>query len=341
MIHYILHRNDNYNSDATYNRVRLICQGLTRCQVNVKFHLLILPQNSSLFDKGIVYLRDLFRLLFLLLVTGKKDVVIFYGNTFFYYLYPLFCKKTNLVIEHNDYPFHEIIQNINKSYLKDYFGKLVNDIYICPLVVDLDEFVYSKGQTNAIDGEYIAYCGNLNNEKDGVMILFDAFRSFHIKYPNMKLVLIGNGENEFVNNLKEKIIDNDLRECVIIKGPVPHDEVCNWLVNATILALARPSSRQAEGGIPSKVGEYLASGVPCVITRTGDLPLYLNDGIDCFLCNPDSVELFTERLEQCYLSDRTVVGEMGRKSALQFSNIVQAKHLIDYLERKYNISLKA
>ena len=232
MIHYILQRNDNYNSDATYNRVRLLCQGLLKCGADVKFHLFILPSKPSFFDKIVAYLRDLFKIMVILLITGKKDVVIIYGNSFYYYLFPILRKKTNFVIEHNDYPFHEIVENIPKSnekwskknlnylkyasslitcssYLKNYFKQYVNDIFICPLVVNINEFKNST-IVNPKTDEYIAYCGNINNEKDGVLILLESYRLFHNNHPGIGLVLIGEGEKEFVEELKLKILNYGL-----------------------------------------------------------------------------------------------------------------------------------
>ena len=108
-----------------------------------------------------------------------------------------------------------------------------------------------------------------------------------------------------------------------------------------MLVLARPNNKQAEGGIPSKVAEYLACGVPCVITKTGDLPKYLHDGEDCFLCDPDDENIFFQRMVDCYNSDRTLIGCNAKKVVRQFNYIEQSSLLVDYLENKFMIRLRS
>ena len=61
-----------------------------------------------------------------------------------------------------------------------------------------------------------------------------------------------------------------------------------YLCNAKLLALARPDSIQAQGGFPTKLGEYLATGRPVVVTKVGEIPDYLEDGVNAFLSDINS-----------------------------------------------------
>ena len=49
-----------------------------------------------------------------------------------------------------------------------------------------------------------------------------------------------------------------------------------------MLVLARPDNIQAKGGFPTKLGEYLATGNPVVVTKVGEIPNYLIDGVNAF-----------------------------------------------------------
>ncbi len=372
MIHYILGCYPNYKSSAAYNRVRLIAEGLEKNGVNVKINLLLFRNRKYRIVNSIdrylfSYFRHAFLLLHLLSKVDKKDVVIIYSVVDQYWILRLLSKRTNLIVEYTEYPYYEINcernnlfkkfiqtyynkQNLNylkyvscvitcSSYLKKYYLRYASELYLLPLVVDLDEFI--KKNTNSLNeiGEYIAYCGSFNNNKDGLPILIDSFEIFHKTHPNVKLVLIGSGNKDVNNKFKRMVHNKDLDDSVLFTGSMPHEKVRKWLLGATILALARPNSRQAEGGVPSKVGEYLASGIPCVITKTGDLPKYLHDGVDCFLCEPDSVVAFAQRLEDCYKSDRSEVGRRAIETAQQFGNINQTKLLIDYLVERFGIEI--
>lgn len=53
----------------------------------------------------------------------------------------------------------------------------------------------------------------------------------------------------------------------------------------------------ADAGFPSKLTEYLASGVPVVVTQVGEIPLYLHDKINAFLSEPGNADAFAEKLK--------------------------------------------
>ena len=66
---------------------------------------------------------------------------------------------------------------------------------------------------------------------------------------------------------------------MIFKGFVSRDEMIDLLNSSVGLVLAKPTSAQAETCFPTKLGENLSTGNPIVVTRTGEIPLYLEDGI--------------------------------------------------------------
>lgn len=365
MIYYISKEAKNENSSASYNHIRLICNGLKECGAKVEMFLLYLPAPRSrigvIISRYIIsYIEGVCKLLRLLFKVDKKDIVIFYGEYDQSWMFSLFGKKTNLVIERTEYPSFEIYDTLGRlgtyyskrflsnlkyasllitcsSSLKNYYKKYVDDIFVIPLVVDDKEFeINNTKKREEVGGEYIAYCGSFNNNKDGIPILIEAFSLFHVNHPLIRLVLIGTGSQDNVINLKRYVKQFGIERFVVFTGAVPHEEIGPWLCGASMLALARPNNKQAEGGIPSKVGEYLASGVPCVITRTGDLPNYLHDGVDCFICEPDSASAFAKRLEDCYISDKKEIGRMARLTVKQmFGYRYQAKRLMEFFNQKY------
>ena len=86
---------------------------------------------------------------------------------------------------------------------------------------------------------------------------------------------------------------------------------------AAILALARPPSHQADGGFPTKLGEYLATGNPVCVTKTGGIPDYLSDEGNAFLAEPGSVESFCDALMRATADPLRAkkVGKNGRATA--------------------------
>jgi glycosyltransferase involved in cell wall biosynthesis len=149
-------------------------------------------------------------------------------------------------------------------------------------------------------------------------------------------VLVGKADTDqdeqYFRNL---VIDLKINEKVIFTGKVPRNIVPSYICNAHVLALARPRSIVADAGFPSKVSEYLSTGIPVVTTKVGEIPLYLTNNQNAFLSEPDSVEEFASKLK-AVLDDyphAQEVGLKGQEIALdEFNYLYQAKRIIKHLK---------
>jgi glycosyltransferase involved in cell wall biosynthesis len=91
---------------------------------------------------------------------------------------------------------------------------------------------------------------------------------------------------------------------------------------ADAFLLPRPFRPYSKAGFPSKLGEYLLAGKPVISTATGDIPLYLEDGVSAYLVENDSSEAFSDKILRCVKdSDSLKVGMMGREVALDSFSI--------------------
>lgn len=185
------------------------------------------------------------------------------------------------------------------QYLIDFYKKRgVNPkkLFLVPSTVDTARFRTSYGSPLAF--QYILYCGSLNATKDGVDILIKSFARISENYPEINLVIIGKGDKSddviVFENLAAKL---NVSTKVFFLGYIPRTEIPAYLINAKILTLARPKSIVADAGFPSKVTEYLTTGIPIVVTEVGEVPVYLRDNENAFISKPDSVEAFADKLE--------------------------------------------
>lgn len=87
-----------------------------------------------------------------------------------------------------------------------------------------------------------------------------------------------------------------VQDAVIFTGKVAAEELPNYLVNASILALSRPDSLQARNGFPTKLGEYLATGNPVLVTNVGEIPLFIKHGENGFIAEESNVDDFAKNL---------------------------------------------
>jgi glycosyltransferase involved in cell wall biosynthesis len=89
------------------------------------------------------------------------------------------------------------------------------------------------------------------------------------------------------------------------------------LAKASILVLPRAWGTFSQAGFPTKLGEYLATGRPVVVTATGDIPDYLTDRHSAFLVYTDGIAAFAQQLGHVMrnMAAAQVVGQRGRKVA--------------------------
>jgi glycosyltransferase involved in cell wall biosynthesis len=202
---------------------------------------------------------------------------------------------------------------------------------IIPMTVESERFSNVAKQESKY-GKYIGYCGNMR-DYDGVSILIEAFGLIAQLFPDVNLALVGSSPDM---EGQKKLVDKlGIQDRVFFAGRLKRDEVPSFLANATVLALASPTSDRACASMPCKVGEYLCTEVPVVVTSLGELPKYLTDGVDSYLSAPDSAEAFAARLSEV-LSDPSkaeAVGKEGRVTAMrEFDGEMQAERIIHFFE---------
>lgn len=202
-----------------------------------------------------------------------------------------------------------------------------------PMTVDLERFEHPKKPVENFKSPYIAFVGVMNDAKDGVSILIKAFSTLKDKYPKYNVYLVG-GWNYDTPIHQQLIKDFNLEERVFWMKEYPRDTIPNIICNADLLVLPRPDSKQAQGGFPTKLGEYLSTGKPVCATTVGEIPDYLTDNESVFFAEPGSAESFAEAMDRALRDPENAkrVGENGRKVAeREFNKDIQAKKLYDFL----------
>ena len=186
--------------------------------------------------------------------------------------------------------------------------------------------------------QYIAYCGAATNNKDGVDELIKAFSVFSKKHKDIFLYIIGvpPKEGEKGNN-RELARMLEVEEKIVFTGVVPSSKVPQILKNAIALALDRPDSQQAKYGFPTKLGEYLLTGNPVVITKVGDIPSFLKDGESACMAPPNNPYAFAEKL--CWIVENPAeaerVGINGKEVVLKcFNAETETQKLIKVIQNK-------
>ena len=238
----------------------------------------------------------------------------------------------------------EIITTINhlsglfviSNPLREYYENLGIDpskIHVLNMTVDVERFKNIKKA--ACREKYIAYCGNVSNNKDGVDILIKSFALVCKKRPEIKLYIIGKtpSQTEASDNLR-LIKSLGIEERIVFTGVVSSEQMPQLLKDAVVLALARPDNLQAKYGFPTKLGEYLLTENPVVVTSVGDIPLFLKDGVSALISEPSNVEMFAEKLLWALDNpgEASAVGKAGAAVAAEFFNSdIETKKLLSVI----------
>ena len=75
-----------------------------------------------------------------------------------------------------------------------------------------------------------------------------------------------------------------------MKGSIENSKLPVLLKSFTFLVAPRPDTEGAHYAFPTKLGDYLASGIPTVVTSAGEVPNYLPDGVSSFIAKPGDVD---------------------------------------------------
>lgn len=220
--------------------------------------------------------------------------------------------------------------------IREYYLKHgVKNAEVINMFVDQDRFSVPM---KAEGTRYIAYCGIICKNKDGVDDLIKAFAIVHKENPDYKLYLIGGfepfyGDEEYLRGL---IDSSGLTESIVITGKLKPEQIPELLCGASILALSRPRNRQTMGGFPTKLGEYLCTGKPVVLTPVGEIGNYLQDKVNCIFAEPGNYEDFAEKLLWVVnnYDEAMKIGAAGKALVdTVFSIPIESRKALSFIER--------
>ena len=224
------------------------------------------------------------------------------------------------------------------SSLKNYYvdkGISPFKIHIINMTVDPQRF---DGVLKQITPDkYIAYCGTISNNKDGVDILIRAFSEAHKSHPDLKLYIIGPSYNSETKITNEELIQKlGLTNNIVFTGIVEASSMPQLLKNAEALVLARPNNTQAQYGFPTKLGEYLLTSNPVIITDVGDIHLFLKDGVNALIAHPNDYHSFAKKIDYLFQHpDKCkIIGKQGRQVALEhFNSDIETLKMLSVISR--------
>lgn len=266
----------------------------------------------------------------------REDIMVYHETTEHPAVVPLGVKLHKTTLEN----YLDCCLKLNgifviSSQLKAFFVEKGVDearVEIVNMTVDSTRF---EGVTKSAGKYFIAYCGNASNNKDGVDRLIEAFSLISSKYQDLLLYIIGQAPNQNEKDSNAQLaINMGIADKVVFTGPVNYNDLPQMLTDAAVLVLCRPDSLQAKYGFPTKLGEYLLSGNPVVITDTGDISKFLVNQDSAMIVDPNSIEDFALKIGWLidHPEEAKRIGKKGQKVALRHFNArIEAKKIVDFM----------
>ena len=184
---------------------------------------------------------------------------------------------------------------------------------------------------------YIAYCGTASNNKDGVDELIKAYAIVHKQIQDVNLYIIGKPLSEKDESGNMRLVKElGLTDEVVFTGVLAASEIPQVLKNAEVLALARPDSLQAQCGFPTKLGEYLLTENPVVVTKVGDIPHFLEDRKTALLAEQRDAQEFAGKLIWAleHPQEAKAIGKAGAEVAMrEFNCVNEAKKIYEVVKQ--------
>jgi glycosyltransferase involved in cell wall biosynthesis len=151
----------------------------------------------------------------------------------------------------------------------------------------------------------IGYFGTISHA-NGVDVLLEAFRSLSKEFNNLHLVI--GGDLNYEKGFSEKIshLRDEEHLNIIAPGYLSREDLKIYIDDCQVLINPRMSGLSADAGFPTKVGEYMSSGKPVIVTAVGyfknqkfpeetavvviqpDSPEALSEGIKAIISNYNS-----------------------------------------------------
>lgn len=174
----------------------------------------------------------------------------------------------------------------------------------------------------------------------GIREIILAFSLVLKDYPDYQLVFIGSFQSErFEQEIFALVSKLQIKDRVIFFGKIPYEKVANYLYNAQIGLLNYLPIPNNIMGLPNKLFEYMAAGLPVIASNFENYAEVINDAQCGILVNPTDPDEIAAAII-FLLNDEKKRIEMGKNGQLAIEDRycweMEEKKMFTSLERILN-----
>jgi len=146
-----------------------------------------------------------------------------------------------------------------------------------------------------------------------------------------RLYVLGSERRVYLETLSDKLMQHGIEELTTVFYKISDEEVISLYTNVDILLMAQANPKLADGGLSSKLSEYLISGNPMITTLFSDLSQYLENDKNCLVVPYGNIGACESALNRLFESQvlRTYLANEAKKTCLEhFDYISGTKDVI-------------
>lgn len=194
-----------------------------------------------------------------------------------------------------------------------------NVVYL-PNFPSVENKISEQTILRGIQGKRIVSLANLRVQKDHFLLL-EVAKKIKLSHPQWTFHLVGKDfEDDYSEQIKALILDYSLENTVFVYGS--KQDIKSILERSTIGILTSQSE-----GLPVALLEYGLYEKPVVVTNVGEIPLVVQDGINGFLVEAASTQLFYDSLVKLVEND-SLRANLGKELQKTISNNYSEKAVI-------------
>ena len=264
-------------------------------------------------------------------VNPSLDVKSFWRDAIFIIISRIFSKKIIVFFRGWEDSFEEKIKNnflinftFKSSYLKANRYIVLGDIFRSKLLnLGLSPTIPISIETTVADSSFlkdfnlqnkwisfdneikVLFISRIEKEK-GIYISIDAFHSFYLKFPSIKIKLVVAGSGKELNLVKDYVNTKKIENIEFVgyvkseqKGSLLHD--CHIMLFPTYYG----------EGLPNSILEGMLYGMPIISRINAGIPDIVKDDINGFITNSLDPNVFCNYLEKIIL-DKSKYIEMSK-----------------------------
>lgn len=204
-----------------------------------------------------------------------------------------------------------------------------DDIYVVPNGINLDTYdkinindsIQFLNKYNIEKNKYFLYIGRITKLK-GVDILIKSFNLLKKEYKDIKLVIVGSGNTNYINYLKS--ISNNKKD-VIFTGYIESIKLKKILYTNSV-AVVLLSAYEA---LPMVILEAMVCKKPVIASKIGDIPILIKHGKNGFLLSKFNDIIKIKEFLEIILLDYNLREKMGKINRQIVENKYSSKKMIN------------